>query len=744
MRRPVFIIGMTMAAVIFIYLHCKPLPAPDIGEAEGNTLTLVGQVEKKDYHISNGQEVPIIYLSKIQVVNSPNTSYQTTLLPDVNGVLCYIAEGKEPKLGSFICIRGKLRSFNKATNPGEFDAISYYRILNLQARLNNGVILEESRDYDRFREGLYRIKRYLSLLLDYCYDEEDASVMKAMLLGEKSTLDKDIKRLYQLNGIIHILSISGLHISIIGMGLFKLLNKLKIPKFINIPISIFFIYCYGIMSGMGVSAYRAIVMFGLHIAAELFGRTYDMLTAAAVACMLILFEQPLYINHSGFLFSFGAILAIGLLNPIVKEQFPTGRKLGEVMSTTVSVAIATLPVYLCFYYEYPIYSVVLNLIIIPGTGLIVSDGIITCAVAAIFRPLGKYAALPARILLLLCEMCCKFTSSLPGSRNVVGAPKPWQVSVYLIIICIAVFCGKRCSKLMFWQFILAGLMCVAMRWQDGLQLTFIDVGQGDGIYIAGEDGVRFLIDGGSSDKSNVGTYQILPFLKEEGADRLEAVFVTHMDSDHYNGISVLIEETGQGGITVENLILPDIGMQSRDDEYHALENLAVKNGINVRYICEGDVLRLGKFKFTCLHPTEGENSDDINSLSMVLFLEYEDFTALFTGDLEGAGEMDAGRRIEKYIDSHALASHISDGMHITLLKVAHHGSRNSTTEEFLEFVSPQIAIISAGRNNRYGHPHEETLLRLDKAGCRTYKTNEKGAVTVTFKKGRVRVKCFCN
>lgn len=770
MRRPIFIIGVTLAAAIFIYLYCKPLPVPDIGEAEGSILTLIGQVEKKDYHISNSQEVPVIYLRNIQVVNSSNTNYLTdyqtkglkiedlyaenTWLTGVNGVLCYITEGKDPKIGSYICVRGKLRSFNKATNPGEFDAAGYYGILNLQARLNNGVILGESRDYDRFKEGLYRIKRYLRELLDYCYDEEDASVMKAMLLGEKSTLDEDIKQLYQLNGIIHILSISGLHISIIGMGLFKLLNRLKVPKPINIPISVFLIYCYGIMSGMSVSTYRAVVMFGLHIAAELFGRTYDMLTATAIACILILFGQPMYINHSGFLFSFGAILAIGLLNPIVKEQFPVGGKISEVMSTTVSISIAALPIYLCFYYEYPVYSMILNLIVIPGTGLIVSDGLITCAAAAIFLPLGKYAALPSHILLSICEMCCKLAISLPFSRNIMGAPKPWQVLIYLSIICIAAFYGKRCSKLMFWQFILSALLCISIRFQDGLQLTFIDVGQGDGIYIAEDSGRRFLIDGGSSDKSNVGTYQILPFLKEEGADTLTAVFVTHMDSDHYNGIRELIENMDKNGVQIENLILPDIGEQSRDDEYHALENLAVNMGINLRYIHEGDVLRLGKLKFTCLHPVKGENSDDTNSLSMVLFLEYEDFTALFTGDLEGAGEEAVIKRLEKYITSHASDENISDAhisdshifeeIHITLLKVAHHGSRNSTTQDFLEFVSPRAAVISAGRNNRYGHPHEETLFRLEKAGCRIFKTNEGGAVTVKFRKGRVRVKCFCN
>lgn len=745
LRRPVCIIGLAFLVIIIIYLYCKPLPAVSLGEADGSELTLTGQVEKKEYRISNEQKVLVIYLREIQVVNPQKTYYQTidsqisdSQLSDVEGIICYITDGREPKMGSFVSVRGKLRSFAGATNPGEFDGRRYYQILNYQARLQKGVILEESVNYDRFKEGLYQIKEYLAGLIDVCYDENDASVMKAMLLGEKSGLDVDTKQLYQLNGIIHILSISGLHISLIGMGFYKLLHKLKLPKLINIPLSICLIYCYGIMTGMSVSAFRAIVMFGLHIAAGLFGRTYDMLTAMAIAGIILLAGQPLYVRYSGFLFSFGAILAIGLLRPVMEEMLLGGTKLEKIMSTSLSVSIVTLPVYLCFYYEYPLYSVFLNLIIIPGTSLIVSDGLLTCAAAACFLPLGKFAALPAHILFSFYEICCKLAIQIPGSRNIIGAPDTWQILIFMSTICIAVLCSRKCSRLNFWQFILLAILCITLRFQDGLQITLIDVGQGDSIYIADDKGGHFLIDGGSSSKSDVGTYQILPFLKEEGTDTLTAIFVTHMDSDHYNGISTLIEDMDKNGVMIENLILPDIGEQSRSVEYHELESLAVKKGITVQYIHVGDVLRHGKLKLTCLHPSAGEDTGDSNASSTVLYLEYDDFTALFTGDLEGEGEKAVEERLKKYITDSSC-----DGKRITVLKVAHHGSRNSTEEAFLDVVSPQVAVISAGRDNRYGHPHEELLFRLEDCGSRIFRTDIGGAVTVTYKNGRVSVECFC-
>lgn len=745
MRRPVCIIGLAFLVVIIIYLYFNPLPAISLGEADGSEFTLTGQVEKKEYRISNEQKILVIYLREIQVVNPQKTNYHTTdsqasdsQLSDVEGIICYITEGPEPKTGSFVRVRGKLRSFAEATNPGEFDSRRYYQILNYQARLQNGIILEESVNYDRFKEGLYQIKEYFAGLIDVCYDEGDASIMKAMLLGEKSGLDEDAKQLYQLNGVIHILSISGLHISIIGMGFYKLFDKFKLPKLINIPLSICLIYCYGIMTGMSVSAFRAIVMFGLHIAAELFGRTYDMLTAMAIAGILLLAKQPLYVRHSGFLFSFGAILAIGLLRPVVEEMLMGGTKIEKLMSTSLSISIVTLPVYLCFYYEYPLYSVFLNLIIIPGTSLIVSDGLLTCAAAACFLPLGKFTALPAHILFSFYEICCKVAMRLPGSRNIIGAPDTWQILIFMSTICVAVFYSRKWSKLNFWQFILLALLCITLRFHDGLQITLIDVGQGDSIYISDDKGGRFLIDGGSSSKSDVGTYQVLPFLKEEGTDTLTAIFVTHMDSDHYNGISTLIEDMDKNGVMIENLILPDVGEQSRSSEYHELESLAVKKGITVQYIHAGDVLWHSKLKFTCLNPAAGEETGDSNASSTVLYLEYDDFTALFTGDLEGEGEKAVEERLKKYITDSS-----GDGKRITVLKVAHHGSRNSTKEAFLDVISPQVAVISAGRDNRYGHPHEELLLRLEDCGSRIFRTDIGGAVTVTYRNGRVSVECFC-
>lgn len=789
MRRPVCLFGLAFVILILCYLHFRPVPAASFEELDKSTVELTGLVEKKEYRISEERKSLVIYLKEVQIGNQSLSQEQKM---ELNGVLCYMKEGQEPKTGSAVRIRGTFGSFSRATNPGEFDSQNYYRILNLQARVTNGTLLKESVRYDRFRETLHQLRQYLSGRIDLCFHKNDASVMKAMLLGEKEGLDADIKQLYQKNGIIHILSISGLHISVIGMGLYRLLERLRCPKPVCILLSVGIMYSYGVMTGGGVSAQRAVAMFGFHMAAKLLHRTYDMLTAMTVVGISILLRQPLYLYHSGFLFSFGAILAIGLFAPVFEKNLFGGTKAEKMMVTGFSISLITLPVYLCFYYEYPPYSMLLNLFAIPGAGFLVSGGLLSLAGAVFCPPLGTAAALPVHLLLAGYEFCCKAALWLPGNSWISGRPGNWQLALFALILTGVLLCADRWSRLQFWQWILLALLCLTMRFHDKLQITALDVGQGDCIYLADEKGGRYLIDGGSSSKSDVGTYQMLPFLKEEGADTLDAVFVTHMDSDHYSGIYEMIKQIHINGVAIKNLVLPDLGAKSREGTYEELEALAKEQDIALRYLKKGDTLRHGKLRLTCLHPERGAEQES-NAASVVLYLEYGNFTALFTGDLEGSGEEkvrsllegSSGEEMRSLLEGSGgeemqglpqgsgeeevrsllegsggeemrslpqgsggermqglPEERESERTGVTVLKVAHHGSKYSTKESFLEIVSPKIALISAGRDNSYGHPHAELLERLERCGSGVYITFETGAVTIYTDGTRVWLEQF--
>lgn len=771
MRRPLCLLGLAFVAVLLLGSFLIPQKKKDFSRWERERLAILGVVEGKEHKLSQEKEVSVLSLGQVivlksdqvnnlmQILNhskkdqSPGVGDHTAkqirtyckknreslCLPGaegIEGVLCY-SEGEEPAMGSLVLMEGKFYAFSHATNPGEFDAADYYHMLGQQGRLMQADLLAKDGAADAFREGLYQCRRYLSLLLRACCPEREAAVLGAMLLGEKGLLDEEIKGLYQQNGIVHILAISGLHLTLLGMGFYRILERLHVPKLVNIMLTIALMYCYGVMTGMGVSIVRAFIMFSMKLFADLIGRSYDLFCAMTTAALLILVQQPLFLFHSGFLFSFGAICGIGFL-PSVSVHFPEKPKCLKALFTGAWISLSTLPVYLCFYYEFPPYSVLLNLLVIPCMGIVLASGVLTLAAAAVFLPLGRVTVCPGTAILTLYEKCCEVCAGLPGKKWITGRPAGWQIIFFLAIFSALVFGAKKIKRRQFFAGIAAAVAILILRLPAGLELTFVDVGQGDCIYVSEPGGRCILIDGGSSDKSDVEEYQILPFLKYRGVSALDAVFVTHPDSDHENGIRGMLEAYEKNGIRIGMLVLPDVDMESRNENYLSLAALSEKKGIPVHYIACWDRFSFGKVMLTCIHPQRGYENQDTNAYSTVLALTYGDFSALFTGDLEGEGETLVTERLARRGDHVRL--HLPQ--RITLLKVAHHGSKNSTPDPFLALTNPQIALISAGRDNAYGHPHKETLMRLQNRGCRIYQTPESGAVTFWIRRGRVRVEEF--
>ena len=767
MRRPLCLIGMAFVAVLLLGIFFVPHSARTYEETDAEQVVVLGVVEWKERKISKEEEVLVVSLGQVFVLEPGQTAECRRLLTDqenlpgtfrgntlkkirkyskkeqeslrhpgtegIEGVLCYL-DGEEPAMGSIVLMEGKFYAFTHATNPGEFDAADYYRIMGQQGRLMKAKCLAQSGEFSAFREGLYRCRTYLSLLLRACCPKREADIMAAMLLGEKGALDEEIKNLYQQNGIIHILAISGLHLSLLGMGIYGIGRRLRIPNAVNIIISVALLYCYGSMVGMGVSIIRALIMFGMKLSASLFKRTYDMLTAMMTAALLILVQQPLYLTHSGFLFSFGAICAIGFL-PAVSACLPSRYKPVKALAAGLWVAVFTLPVHLCFYYQFPPYSVFLNLLVIPCMGAVLLSGIAAVAAGMLSLSLGHIASLPGAVILIFYEKCCDFCGKLPGRQWIAGCPAQWQIVLFCALIALAVFFAVKKRKREFAAGLLLAVAVLCLRFSMGLEITVLDVGQGDCIYLSEGGNRHYLIDGGSSDKSDVDAYQIVPFLKYRGVSGLDAVFVTHPDSDHENGIRGMLENYEENGIRVGMLVLPDVAEESKNENYLTLQSLAEDREIPVRFVHEGQRIDGDSLTFLCLHPAEGYLCGEANAYSTVLALTYGGFSALFTGDLEGEGE---SLVMERLAQMQAGTGRILPES-FTLLKVAHHGSRNSTPEEFLELTDPRIALISAGRDNSYGHPHRETMERLTGQGCRIYQTPESGAVTIRVRGDRVYV-----
>ena len=268
---------------------------------------------------------------------------------------------------------------------------------------------------------------------------------------------------------------------------------------------------------------------------------------------------------------------------------------------------------------------------------------------------------------------------------------------------------------------------------NGINITFLDTGQGDAIFIQDNNGTVYLVDGGSSNVDKTGLYRIIPFLKYNGIKEIGYMVMTHPDEDHISGLREIIGQSGSG-IKVNNLLVPGPAPECKDEAYYGIVKLALQNNINTSYIKTGDTISDNRgFNIKCLNPQPGFNAETANAYSVVLSITYGSTSFLLTGDIEGNGEK---ALLEKLNTDKTLPGSYN------VLKVAHHGSRNSSSAEFLERVSPDISIISCSKNNTYGHPHKELADRLYNAGSRWLATKDAGAITVLSDGNKITIQTF--
>ena len=559
------------------------------------------------------------------------------------------------------------------------------------------------------------------------------------------------------------MAVSGLHISILGMGLFSLLKRIGLGNAGAGLVSLCVMLQYGMLTGGSVSAMRAVCMFVLNVGARVLGRTYDLMTALALSAIFLLLDSPAYLYSSSFLLSFGAVVGLGAVSPHLIRITGAKGKAGKALISSLSVQAATLPVMLVFFGEVSVIGILLNLFVLPTVGGVLISGL-CCSVLGLFSVnAGRAAAVPGRILLWLYEKVCMFAGKLPFCTWIGGLPEIWQsISYYLLLASGIILAyvmasgiqkkeenqldvGKKVSENsdkirgvfrkaakraypagIFLLAAAAGIFVLSRKPGKELRITCLDIGQGDGIVLEIPDGGVFLMDCGSSNKKNTAQYQLLPYLKSRGISHINGIMISHTDKDHISGIMELLEFMEQGLTSVRSdaLILPD--WEEPPEVYNTLIHLAHSAGMKVLQVESGNSFRMGEAGFHILAPAKDALGEDVNEEGMVVELEYRDFRGLFTGD--------AGEPAEK-----AILNRLRD---VDFLKVGHHGSRYSSCREFLDQVKAEVAVISCSDSNTYGHPSPETTLRLKKSGAKTEFTMKSGAVSVCTDGKRMWVQRF--
>ena len=740
MRRPLF---MACLCLVIVLVIGRILTGADTGDAgvlppDGSPVRITGRIDTRTSET--------IILKSISIIqNDLKYSYSGKLQCELTNT----QEVQSLRLGQHIVLEGVFSHFDAATNHGEFDVRAYSAGKGIGGRVRKAQVLAAEEDYSFLREKLFAFRRRLHDRLAKVFPEKEASVMQTLLLGEKEELDAEVKALYQRNGIAHILSISGLHITLLGMGCYRLIKRLGAPVRVAAAGGAMTLLLYGMMVGMSVSASRAIGMYLLQMLGIFVGRTYDMLTGVGLLAALLVLQQPERLGDVSFLMSFGAVLGICLLTPVFagdgrednagvetasgvvaglltvtdilgdsayeRNKYREGwrkvvyERLWHMVSVLKSgfaasagVILFTLPIQLWFFYEIPVYSVLLNLLVLPFMSVVMAGGILS-----LIPGLGIAGTVDCLILWWY-EWICERFGELPGAVWCVGRPAKWQMIVYysgLFVLIIgrnyaekwkrqrlyaayvaennhgdghraererqrretrgvddsgrgrkresnrkkmqhsdrySEICTTRWRHVLAnfwytWQGVMtyrSGVMCrivAAMilvlivglltgNFDRGSRVTFLDVGQGDGIVVETGQGA-YLFDCGSTSRRKIGEYVLKPYLKSRGIQSLRGVFVSHPDEDHMNGILELLENGGEWGITVEQMFLPAITEAERRETFEKLLVAAEYAGVPVSYIKCGDEIRDSRLRLRCLHPEENTTLADANAYSECFYVE---------------------------------------------------------------------------------------------------------------------------
>ena len=646
--------------------------------------------------------------------------------------------------GAIVKISGRADELSPSDNPGCFD----YKIYMRSKGIAYGIKADWFEIEEDGNEVYWRLRRYLiSAREDFLshFDTESSGFIRGLVFGDKSEINEEIHREFNLNSTGHILAVSGLHIGFL-YSLLKLLSgrdKSRSASLIIIAV----MTLYGEMTEWSASTLRAVIVLGLSLLSVNFKRTFDLLSSLSAAALIILIIRPYMLFNAGFQMSFAAMGGIAFLGKQLCGYF------GKLIGTTLSVQIGTIPVIATTYYRVNIIAALINIPIIMLSSLLVP----LCLFMLFFRILtGLIPSFAVFLIQISSKLLISLNHSLSFeggfSNTVAGIASSSVIITYIILILISSEWMrvrlirrdyKRIGMLIILGILPICLMCSALfdSFKDD-EIVFVAVGQGDSVHIRCEDN-DVMIDGGGSEFTNTGERILMPYLLSQGASDLDIAILTHLHKDHYLGISELCEEYKVRSVAMpeDYRISFEKALNDRDIPELSNEkaNLPISFNCNqMIYLNNQSEIRLSDEVYVeVIWPNYSKRHsshrsidiNDPNEHNMVYMIRYGAVKVMVTGDL-----------LEE--DEHEMVKHYkgSDKLRCDILKVAHHGSKSSSSEEFLDAAAPKIAVIQVGRNNLYGHPHAQTLERLEERGIKVYRTDTDGAVGVDISKNGGSIK----
>jgi competence protein ComEC len=639
-----------------------------------------------------------------------------------DGTMSFITNGTL-QIGDVISGSGEVLVSDDLRNEGGFDQIAYNKQKNRVATVYGEVIdVEESKGLN-LQKGLYLLRQQHEDMLYSLLPKSEADIVGTLLLGS-NLVESETKDLYRVSGLIHILAISGLHVTLIGIGLFRMISFFIRKKQISAIITISLLIVYCIYTGLHTSTVRATIMIIIFLSQYIFNRRYDKTTALFLAATVICIFKPLALFDIGFLLSFGAVMSIFYIEP--KLRIGWLERENEVISSLrvmLAIQIGITPILTYVFFNMPLYGLIANLLVLPVVALIILFSLLGLIFTYGSVTVGGFFIGSTHWLVNYMTDVTKLVSTLPWSYlNVGKVPIVFIMAYYLLL-----FTWVKGLKFKYVTLGLSTLVTIMMVFsiqaQNQLEIHMLDVGQGDSVIITYK-GEVLMIDGGGDIRKkgdNVGKRILDPFFQSKSISVIDTVFVTHSDFDHLYGIIELAQT-----YTIKRLIISESYERQSDEMMDDLLVALKAQNTDVIYFGEGDEVAIDDLKIRCLGPRTDFGQDN-NSKSLILLLQLESFDALFMGD--------AGVREEEQL----IASGVLGGKSLEVLKVGHHGSKSSSSDAFIEALKPQLSLISVGLKNNYGHPNGEVLETLNQWSNSVKMTSEQGQITISYKNDAAKV-----
>ena len=652
-------------------------------------------------------------------------------------LLCKLRETSQKRLdsvynmlepGNYLKLTGTYYKGREIRNPGEFDYNKYLNSLGISGTLNitgakNINLLSDESDF--FKSAIFSIRKFLDSEIKSLHNEQTSSLLKGLLLADRSEIDYVTKTQFINAGVIHVLAVSGLHVGFIAIIFLFLFGRLNI--YLRSILTITGLLLFMLITGMPPSVFRATLMAVVIIIAFLFNRSTNLFNSLALAALIILVINPDELFNPGFQLSFSAVIGIALLySPF--EKFINKLRLNSrvlryiilFMAVSLSAQIGTLPFTLTYFGKLSVIALIANLFVIPIIAIIVGLGIFTLIINSFLPFIGIYFAaandLVTKILFLIVEISGSADFSYISVRNFSLYDSLLFYSFLFFLLYSLKSINRKVVKFAVLTLVVVNFFFLSSLdnsdlFKDGkLSVFAIDVGQGDAILVKFPEGTTALIDAGNVTPSfDNGERVILPLLEYLGIDKIDYGFVSHIDSDHYAGFISLVN-----AVVIKKIFKPEIDSTLVKDV--KFEKYLRKESVPIEYYKRG-ILKIDGARIYVLNNESISKNQEFstNNKSGVLKIVYGRTSFLFTGDIE--------RKVEKIY-----ASNYKTFLDADVLKAAHHGSNTSSSPAFLNYVIPEMSIISAGILNKFKHPSEEVVKRLENFGSEIYRTDKYGAL----------------